>query len=85
MSKPYISVMFFYGIKSSLSIVTLTDTHVQIIQINHNRIKNPNWQEATSWLLSMAEDFNLGRQRTNAASRQSGTQTWGCRIMSPMH
>ena len=37
----------------------------------HNRIKNPNWQEATSWLFtSVTEDFNSGRPRTNPASGQ---------------
>ena len=36
-------------------------TWKQIIQIQHNRIKNPNWQGATSWLFtSMAEDLNSG-------------------------
>ena len=30
-------------------------------------IKNPNWQEATSWIFtSVAEDLNSGRPRTNA-------------------
>ena len=30
-----------------------------ITQIQHNRIKNPNWQEAISWLFtSVAEDMN---------------------------
>ena len=34
------------------------------IQIQHNRIKNPNWQEAISWLfISVAEDLNTGRPR----------------------
>ena len=47
------------------------------MQIKHNRIKNPNWQEATSWLFtSVAEDLNLGWLRTNPASGQSGTLTW---------
>ena len=46
------------------------------MQIKHNRIKNPNWREAISWLFtSVAEDLNLGRQRTNPASGQSGTLT----------
>ena len=49
----------------------------QIMQIKHNRIKNPNWREAASWLFtSVAEDLNLGRQRTNPASGQSETLTW---------
>ena len=48
----------------------------QIMQIKHNRIKNPNWREAASWLFtSVAEDLNLGRQRTNPASGQSRTLT----------
>ena len=37
-----------------------------IIQIQHNRIKNPNWQKATSWLFTItnvAEDFISGRSR----------------------
>ena len=33
----------------------------QIIQIQHNRIKNPNWHEAISWLFtSVAKNLNLG-------------------------
>ena len=49
----------------------------------HDRIKNPNWQEATSWLFtSVAEDLNLGRPRTNPASGQSGTRTRGSLIAS---
>ena len=33
---------------------------------NHNMIKNPNWEEATSWLFtSVAKDLNSGRPRTN--------------------
>ena len=39
--------------------------------MQHNRIKNPNWQEATSWLFtSVAEDLNSGRPSTNPASGQ---------------
>jgi len=37
-----------------------------IIQIQHNMIKNPIWQRATSWLFTItrvAEDFNSGRPR----------------------
>lgn len=35
---------------------------------NHNMIKNPNWEEATSWLFtSVAKDLNSGRPRTNPA------------------
>ena len=46
------------------------------MQLKHNRIKNPNWQGAASWLFtSVAEDLNLGRQRTNPASGQSRTLT----------
>ena len=54
------------------------------IQIQHNKIKNPNWQEATGWLFtSVAEDLNSGRPRTNPASGQSGTRTRDRRIASP--
>ena len=46
------------------------------MQIEDNRIKNHNWQKATSWLFtSVAEDLNSGRPRTNPASGQSGTRT----------
>ena len=39
------------------------------MQIEHNRIKNSNWREATSWLFtSVAEDLNSGQQRANPAS-----------------
>ena len=42
--------------------------------VEHNRIKNPNWQEAASWLFtSVDEDLNLEGPRTNPASGQSGT------------
>ena len=57
----------------------------QIIQIEHNRIKNPNWQEATSRLFtSVAKDFNSGQLRTNPGSGQSRTWTRNCRIASLM-
>ena len=56
----------------------------QIIQIQHNRIKNPNWQKATSWLFtSVAENLNSGRPSANPASGQSGTRTRDRRIASP--
>ena len=39
----------------------LHSTNKKIIQLEHNWIKNPNWQVTTSWLFtSMAEDLNLG-------------------------
>ena len=39
----------------------------QIIQIQHNRIKNPNWQKAPSWLFtSVAENLNSGRQHKSS-------------------
>ena len=38
-----------------------TNSKYKIIQIQHNRIKNPNWQEETSRLFtSVAEDLNSG-------------------------
>ena len=50
----------------------------------HNRIKNPNWQKATSWLFtSVAENLNSGRPSTNPASGQSGTRTRDRQIASP--
>ena len=43
----------------------------QRIQIQHNRIKNPNWQEATSWLLpSVAKDVNSRMTENNWKSSQ---------------
>ena len=48
----------------------------QSIQMEHNRIKNPNWQQAASCLFtSVEEDLNLEGPRTNPASGQSGTWT----------
>ena len=38
----------------------------------HNYVKNPNWQEATSWLFtSAAEKLNSGLPRTTSASDQN--------------
>ena len=46
-----------------------SNTQKQIIQIQHNRIKNPNWQRATTWLFtSIAKNLNSGEPRTNPAS-----------------
>ena len=39
-----------------------------IAQIEHNRIENPNWQEATSWK-SIAKELMLERPKTNSASQ----------------
>ena len=48
------------------------------MQIEHNRNKKKNLEEATSWLFtSVAWDLNLGQPRTNPASGQSGTRTSG--------
>ena len=61
-----------------------SNTKKQIIQIEHNRIKNPNWKEAISWLFtSVAEDLSSGQPSTNPASGQSGTRTRDRRIASP--
>ena len=39
----------------------------------HNYVKNPNWQEANSWLFtSAAEKLNLGLPRTTSASGEDG-------------
>ena len=41
-----------------------------ITQLEHNRIENPNWQEATSWIItSVAKELMLGRPKTNSASQ----------------
>ena len=54
------------------------------IQIEPNRIINPNWQEATSWLFSsVAKDLKLGRPRSNPVSGQSRIRTREGRIASP--
>ena len=50
----------------------------QIIQIEHNIVKNPNWPEQTSWLFtSVTEDLNWEVERG-----QSGTRTQDRRIAS---
>ena len=56
------------------------------MQIQHNRIKNPNRQEAISWLFtSVAEDLNSGRPRDQIEQVfESGTKIRDCRIASPM-
>ena len=80
-------------VESALSLSSLDNTEAlhlntskQKIQIQGNRIKNPNWQESTSWqFTSKAEDLNLGQPRTNPASGQSGTQTQEYLIASPTH
>ena len=55
----------------------------QILQMQHNRIKNPNWQVATSWLFTrVAKDLNLGQPRTNSASGRSKTRTRDHQITS---
>ena len=55
-----------------------SNTWKQIIQVQHTRVKNPNWREATTWLFttSMAKDLNSGQPRTNRVSGQSITRTW---------
>ncbi|KAM7431064.1 hypothetical protein ABFA07_018327 [Porites harrisoni] len=51
--------------------------------MQHNRIKNPNWQVATSWLFtSVAKDLNLGQPRLNSASGRSETRTRDRQIAS---
>ena len=37
----------------------------QIIQIQHNRIKNPNWRKATSWLFNDDDDNNNNNNNNN--------------------
>ena len=38
-----------------------SNTYKQIIDIQHNRIKNPNWQETTGWLFyKRGRGFELG-------------------------
>ena len=62
-----------------------SNTWKQIMPQQHNRINNPNWQEATSWLFaSVAKDLNSGLPRTIPTSCQSGTQTLDHQILIPM-
>ena len=62
-----------------------SNTWKQIIQIEHNRIKNPNWQEVTSWLFtSVAKDFNsyYNREQIQQVARaglEPGTARLGVR------
>ena len=51
------------------STLNLTGNKI-ITQLEHNRIENPNWQEATSWIItSVAKELMLGRPKTNSASQ----------------
>ena len=46
--------------------------------MENNKVKNPNWQEATSWLFtSVAKDLNSEQLRTNSASSEGGTWNSG--------
>ena len=68
---------------SSLQVL-LSNTYKEIIQIRHNMIKNPNWQEATIWLFtSVAEDLNSGRPITNPENGGSRTRIRDRRMSSP--
>ena len=66
-----------------------TGTQLKYFERNNSnttfkRIKNPNWQETTSWLFTnVAKVFNSGQLRTNPASGQSRTQTRDHWIVSP--
>ena len=65
-----------------------SNTQKQIIQIQHNRIKKPNWQKATSQLFtSVAEDLNSGQPSTNPASARAGLEpgTAGLRVRRADH
>ena len=68
------------------SLQALHSDNSGIKEIEHNRIKNRNWQEGTSSLFtSVAEDLNSGRPRTNPASGQSGTLEKGMRVRRADH
>jgi len=55
----------------------LSNNYKQINHVEHNRIKNPNWQEATSGLFtSVAKDLNLVQQRWNLTSGHGGNKPW---------
>ena len=55
------------------------------IQIELNRVKNPNWPEANQLVIyKRGREFEFtGILWTNQASGQSGTWTRGLRIASP--
>ena len=56
----------------------------QIIQIELNRVKNPNWPEANELAIyEHGRGLNSGLLWTNPASGQGGTWTLGLRIASP--
>ena len=57
----------------------------QIIQIEHNIVKNPNWPEANQLAIyKRGRGFELGAtNKSNPGSGQSGTQTRDRRIASP--
>ena len=82
---------FFCFSKFALMLATWVKTLYKqqkiTIQIKRfNRIKNPNWQEANSWIFtSMAEDLNSEWPRTNKAGDWSRTRNWVHWIGSPLH
>ena len=46
----------------------------QTVEMNHNIVKNPTWEEAKAgYFTSVAEDVNSGLPRTNLSSGQGGT------------
>ena len=56
----------------------------QIIQIELNRVKNPNWPEANELAIyEHGRGLNSGLLWTNPASGQGGIWTRGLRIASP--
>ena len=57
------------------------NNYKSIIQLELNRVKNPNWPEANQ--LAIYEDLSSGLPWTNPACGQGGTWSRGFQIVSP--
>ena len=57
------------------------NNYKSIIQLELNRVKNPNWPEANQ--LAIYEDLNSGLPWTNPVSGQGVTWSQGFQIVSP--
>ena len=56
----------------------------QILQTEHNVVKNPNWRRQTSWLFtSVAEDFNLGLPRNIQVVVRAGLEPRTAETLTP--
>jgi len=59
----------------------------QIVQIEHNIVRNPNWPEANQLAIyDCGQGFELrATKKQNPGSGQNGTRSWDHWIANPMH